>query len=147
MKFLSVCLCVCVCVCVCVSLIVSICVCVCGRDCVIVCVCAGAVFPTGGIGGRLGRHSEGGAKNCAQQKKKKQELCFFFCWTEFFCPPLLYLQPDPDSLPRTRSSRAAKAATQRGPQKTRPSKKKKTKNYVFFFAGQSFFAPPFYISN
>src|SRR4029434_6280891 len=28
----------------------------------------GAFFPTGGIGGRLGRHSEGGAKNCAQQK-------------------------------------------------------------------------------
>src|SRR4029434_1744912 len=49
----------------------------------------GAVFPTGGIGGRLGRHSEGGAKNCAQQKKKKkQELCFFFCWTEFFLCPL-----------------------------------------------------------
>ena len=55
-----------------------------------VCVCAGAVFPTGGIGGRLGRHSEGGAKNCAQQKKKekeKQELCFFLLDRVFFCAP------------------------------------------------------------
>ena len=37
---------------------------------------AGAVFPTGGIGGRLGRHSEGGAKNCAQQLDRV-----------FFAPP------------------------------------------------------------
>src|SRR4029434_10283646 len=64
------------------------CVCACGGG-----VCAGAVFPTGGIGGRLGRHSEGGAKNCAQQKKKKQKLCFFFFLTQFFLRPLLYLQP------------------------------------------------------
>ena len=39
---------------------------------VYVSVCAGAVFPTGDIGGRLGRHSEAGAKNCAQQKKKQE---------------------------------------------------------------------------
>jgi len=31
---------------------------------------AGAVFPTGGIGGRLGRHSEGGAKKLPSKKKK-----------------------------------------------------------------------------
>src|SRR4029434_879208 len=54
----------------------------------------GPVFPKGGIGGCLGRHSEGGAKNCAQQKKKKTRIVFcFFCWTEFFLRPLLYLQP------------------------------------------------------
>ena len=49
---------------------------------------AGAVFPTGGIGGRLGRHSEGGAKNCAQQKKKKKRIgVFFFAGQSFFCAP------------------------------------------------------------
>src|SRR4029434_6212895 len=48
------------------------------------CLYTGAVFPTGGIGGRLGRHSEGGAKNCAQHTKK--ELCFFFFWAVFFAP-------------------------------------------------------------
>src|SRR4029434_3753579 len=41
------------------------------------CLYTGAVFPTGGIGGRLGRHSEGGAKNCAQQKKTRI-VGFFF---------------------------------------------------------------------
>src|SRR4029434_5551016 len=49
----------------------------------------GAVFPTGGIGGRLGRHSDGGAKNYAQQKKKKKKkLCFFLAGQSFFCAPL-----------------------------------------------------------
>jgi len=43
---------------------------------------SGAVFPTGGIGGRLGRHSEGGAKKCDHRKKRKKR--FFFFAGQFF---------------------------------------------------------------
>src|SRR4029434_9116019 len=44
----------------------------------------GPVFPKGGIGGRLGRHSEGGAKNCAQQKKQSFFCAPFYISNQYF---------------------------------------------------------------
>jgi len=52
------------------------------------CPAAGAFFPTGSIGGRLGHLSEGGRKKMrpAKQTKKQDFLCFFA--GQFFFAPL-----------------------------------------------------------
>jgi len=46
----------------------------------------GAFFPTGEIGGRLGRHSEGAQKD-APSKKTTKKIFFFFAGQFFFAPP------------------------------------------------------------
>src|SRR4029434_5151614 len=66
-----------------------------------VCTYTGAVFPTGGIGGRLRRHSAEAYKGCPEdatqrgakktapkKKKKKTRIVFFFLLDRgFFAPP------------------------------------------------------------
>ena len=50
---------------------------------------SGAVIPTGGIGGRLVHHSEGGAK---KRRPAKQKTVFFAGQFVFLLRPLLYHQ-------------------------------------------------------